>query len=153
MAIVQKSEDAIVETVGLLLLLGIGAIALVSYMAAKDVSLPVGIYPDSIWSKFASWIDGLFFDTANFPGKENMRNSTDSWLSKSYLWIIDNLPQSAKSKGYQQYLDTHPVEGESEAEIQGDGTGTGAEDGFYYAGQSLGDVAASIFAQPMDGGS
>jgi hypothetical protein len=125
MPIVQNTEDAGIELAGavvLLILLGVG---LVSYLAVKNISPSPGLYPDSLWSKFASFIDGIFYNSP-LPdsAKKTVESPVDEWLASVYGWITDNLPRAANSGEYDAYAaglgsDTGSVEVSYE--------GTGAE--------------------------
>lgn len=89
MASPQKIE-AEVGTVVLVLI-----IALIAY-GYWTFSLPAGAYPDTIWSRFASFIDGLFYVTPLRGGK--VQGSVDSGLSRVWVWINDHLAHTPASK-------------------------------------------------------
>jgi hypothetical protein len=101
----QPSEFAMFEEAARIMserafvtLLFVGLLGFLLYLAWKDISIPVGAYPDSIWSKFSSWIDDTFAASPIAGGK--IQNSVDSWLAKVWVWINGNLPRSTNAKNW-----------------------------------------------------
>lgn len=115
-------EDAarIVSERAFVTLLIVGVLGFLVYLAWKDFSVPVGAYPDSIWSKFASWVDDMFGQSPIAGGR--IQGSVDDWFAKVWVWINGNLPRSTSAKGWNKYASQ--FSGVSGMESGGTNTGT-----------------------------
>lgn len=100
MGAIEKVEDDLFEGAGFLILFFIIGMGILGYMAAKSIALPDGAYPGTIFSKFASWVDGVFFNMPEFskPFVAPLRSSVDERLAEMMIWIEDNLPKSPEMK-------------------------------------------------------
>ena len=100
MPIVEKTEDALIETGAWLLLFILAAVAISSYMVAKGISIPESWYPFSIFSNFATWVDGLFPSNSDPSSAltKPIKSSIDSALATAANWIDEKLPRTPSEK-------------------------------------------------------
>jgi hypothetical protein len=97
MAAIEHAEDDLFEGAGFLVFFIIVGIVVLVYLSVKSISLPEGLYPFPLFSKFASWVDGVFYgmpDDLKAITKP-VTDSVDKTLGAVGAWIDDNLPRTS----------------------------------------------------------
>lgn len=105
MASLDKLEGGTLEAAGYIAVGLIVLLVIVSYEAAHNATVPIGLYPETIWGNFASWVDGIFYNGPQSlkPLTDPLQAPIDSWLSGVYSWMDTNLPNPNASSAWQDY--------------------------------------------------
>ncbi len=95
------------ELAGWLVLITLGLIIYLAYKAGSGFSLPVSLYPQTIWGGIADAIDGGFagVPAGLKPLTDPMQRAVDPVLGAVYQWLGENLGNPANARGFNEYAD------------------------------------------------
>lgn len=100
MGAIDNAEDDLFGAAGILiLLLAVGAGILI-YLSVHNLSVPEGAYPYPLFNRFASWVDGIFYQLG---GPTNValkpvQDPIDQGFAVVGNWINDHLPHTRSDR-------------------------------------------------------
>lgn len=101
MASLDEIEGGLTEGVTTIVVVAIVLFGFIAYMSWRNIAIPIGAYPYSVFSRFASWIDGVFYASPIAGGKT--QQTTDHFLGGLGNWLVSNTPNPASSPNWADY--------------------------------------------------
>jgi hypothetical protein len=104
-ASLDRLEGDALELAGWLVLITLALIIYLAYRAGSGFSLPVSLYPQTIWGAIADAIDGGFYAVPSGLKSisDPLQKTIDPFLGAVYQWLGQNLGNPANARGWNDY--------------------------------------------------